>query len=178
MKLYFAYGANLNRDSMSWRCPRARPLRSMYLPDYQLEFSTHATIRPEPGESVAGALWEISPECEESLDRFEGYPVYYHKRYVRVDSENIMFYAMPDPRPCLPTAGYLTTIAEGYADWDLDLEYLWHAVRSTEEMEDDLYRSPTRHAGDTLDMVDSVSRLDLGHDLRQLRDMESAYTGR
>jgi len=176
MKLYFAYGANLNRDSMHWRCPLARPLRSMYLPDYQLEFSTHATIRPEPGDAVAGALWEISPECEESLDRFEGYPVYYHKRYVRVDGENIMFYAMSDPRPCVPTAGYLTTIAEGYADWDLDLEYLWRAVRTTEEMQNDLYWSPTPRARDTLDMVDYEPGLDLGHDLRHLRDMEPAHS--
>ena len=175
MKLYFAYGANLNRDSMRWRCPRARPVQALYLPDHCLEFSTHATIRSQLGDSVAGALWEITPECEESLDRFEGYPVYYHKRHVQVSGRDVMFYQIPDPHPCVPSAGYLTTIAEGYADWDLDLEYLWHAVRTTEELQNDLYRNRTRHAGDTLDMVDREPGLDLGHDLRRLRDVEPAH---
>jgi len=176
MKLYFAYGANLNRDSMRWRCPRARPRQALYLRDYRLEFSTHATIRPEPGASVAGALWEITPECEDSLDRFEGYPVYYHKHYVRLDGRDVMFYQIPDPRPCVPTAGYLITIAEGYADWDLDLEYLWRAVRSTEEMEHDLYWSRTRHAGDAIVLDHDLAGLESGHDLRRLRDMESAHS--
>lgn len=171
MKLYFAYGANLNRDSMSWRCPRARPLRALYLQDWQLEFSTHATVRPQPGAAVAGALWEITPECEHSLDRFEGYPVYYDKHCVSIDGQEVMLYVMQHARPALPNAGYLTTIAEGYADWNLDTEYLWHAVRSTEETIDDLHWSTARHTTDSTGLDISQPRLDPGHDLGHLRDL-------
>jgi gamma-glutamylcyclotransferase (GGCT)/AIG2-like uncharacterized protein YtfP len=178
MKLYFAYGANLNRESMSYRCPRARPIRALYLQDYCLEFATHATIRPESGAAVAGALWEITSACEHSLDQFEGYPVYYRKHWVQVAGEDIMFYAIPDARPSLPGAGYLTTIAEGYRDWNLDLEYLWHAVRSTEENVYDLHRSRTCYTGNTIDVDRDLSGLDLGHDLRYLRDMETAHSSR
>lgn len=178
MKLYFAYGANLNRESMSWRCPRARPVRALYLQDHCLEFATHATIRYEPGAAVAGALWEITPDCEHSLDQFEGYPVYYDKNWVEVDGQDVMYYAIPNARPNLPGSGYLTTIAEGYRDWDLDLEYLWHAVRSTEENTYDLHRSRTRRAGDTLDLVHDLAGLDAGHDLRSLRDLEHAHSHR
>ena len=135
MKLYFAYGANLNRASMALRCPRARPLQALYMPDWHLEFATHANIRPEPGSVVPGALWEITPECEASLDRFEGFPIYYQKQTIMVQDREVMFYVMPEVLPAMPSVGYLTTIAEGYADWDLDHEYLWTAVRECEDAE-------------------------------------------
>jgi len=177
-KLYFAYGANLNRESMSWRCPRARPVRAVYLQDWCLDFCTHATVRPDVGSQVAGALWEITPECEDSLDRFEGYPSYYRKHHIEIDGEPVMLYLMNHDDPALPTAGYLATIAQGYGDWELDLEYLWDAVKSTEEIIDDLYWSRAGRAGNTFDMDRGLSGLDLGHELRDLRDMASSHSDR
>ena len=174
MKLYFAYGANLNLSSMAQRCPRARPIREFYLRDWCLEFAGHANIRPGPGSLVPGALWEITPDCEASLDRFEGYPVYYDKQTFVLDGEEVMFYVMQDPRPALPSDGYVLTIARGYSDWDLDHYYLWRALDSTQEEQDDMYWNSTTYFRSTPELDHSQSGLDLGHDPGHLRDM--AYT--
>jgi gamma-glutamylcyclotransferase (GGCT)/AIG2-like uncharacterized protein YtfP len=178
MKLYFAYGANLNRENMSWRCPRARPVQALYLPDWSLMFCTHATIEPSVGARVPGAVWEITEECEASLDRFEGYPSYYDKQYIQHDGETLMFYYIRSDMPSTPTAGYLATIGQGYQDWNLDLDRLWDAVHRTEEIENDLYRSRSSRTRNTFDMDASVSGLDFGHELRDLRDMAPAHSDR
>lgn len=132
MKLYFAYGANLNLDGMAYRCPKAQPVKSFYLKDWQLGFSSVATVRPEKGSCVPGALWKITKQCEQSLDMFEGYPNLYRKKTLRIGGDEIMFYVMNHDTPAEPDIGYLMTIAEGYEDWNLDLGDLWDSVRRTQ----------------------------------------------
>lgn len=43
-----------------------------------------ATIEPKAGSKVFGLLWNITPDCEKSLDRYEGYPHLYDKQTVTV----------------------------------------------------------------------------------------------
>ena len=126
-QLYFAYGANLSIDSMAWRCPRAQPVSAFYLRDWRLELHCHATIRPSPGDSVAGALWSITPDCEASLDAFEGYPTYYSKRTLVQDGIEFMVYEMTPPLTGSPGRGYMDLLAEGYQDWHLPLQTLYQA---------------------------------------------------
>lgn len=128
MKLYFAYGANLNKTSMSLRCPRAAPYQSLVLRGWQLDFAHHATIRPHPGRTVQGALWRITEDCERSLDAFEGYPDYYTKRILEQDGREFMVYIMNPPLTGSPGAGYLHVIEQGYQDWNLDFECLDQAI--------------------------------------------------
>lgn len=128
MKLYFAYGANLSHDSMYMRCPQARQFQSFYLRGWELDFATHATIRPNPAKTVAGALWRITEDCERSLDVFEGYPVYYDKRILAQDGYEFMVYVMNDPKFGSTYASYVDLIESGYEDWRLDKELLWTAV--------------------------------------------------
>ena len=123
-QFYFAYGANLSVDSMAWRCPRARPVTAWYLRDWRLELHCHATIQPSPGDSVAGALWQITPDCETSLDRFEGYPVYYRKEILNQDGIEFMVYLMNEPLSGRPGSGYVDLLTEGYQDWQLPLAAL------------------------------------------------------
>ena len=88
--LYFAYGSNINLDQMAYRCPDAFVVGPVTLENYELLFRRggFATIAPKEGESVTGLLWSITPGCERSLDRYEGYPRFYDKRMVTVrDSE-------------------------------------------------------------------------------------------
>ena len=174
-KLYLAYGANLNRDSMSWRCPGARPVRAMMLQGWSLEFHVHATIRPDAQGQVPVGIWEITPECESSLDRFEGYPTYYHKHYIDVDGEPCMVYVMAPRDPEPPSAGYLRTIAEGYQHWDLPLDLLWEAVDYTEEITNDLYWSATRVTDSTTGMDVVQPGLVPGHDSGHVRDLEHTH---
>ena len=143
MKLYFAYGANLNKEGMRVRCPGAMIVRSHQLKDWRLIFSGVATIQPSPGDTVSGAIWSITDKCEKSLDMFEGFPTLYRKEYIRIRGHEVMFYVMNHDKPSEPSLGYLMTIAEGYEDWNLQLDNLWNAVRTTQN---ESYYDPYRNA--------------------------------
>jgi gamma-glutamylcyclotransferase (GGCT)/AIG2-like uncharacterized protein YtfP len=133
MKLYFAYGANLNLEGMQYRCPNAKPVKPFYLENWRLSFSGVATVQPSPGDYVPGALWALTEDCEKSLDTFEGYPYLYRKQTIKIGKDEIMFYVMNSDPPSEPGISYLITIAEGYQDWQLELDDLWLAVRNTQE---------------------------------------------
>lgn len=150
MKLYFAYGANLNRDNMAWRCPDAVTVQPFYLLDWRLAFSGVATIQPRPGDRVPGALWAISDADEQALDIFEGWPSLYRKETVRQDSIDFMVYVMNSDPPAEPSGGYVATIAQGYQDWGLDLGCLDRAIQTTitEQWrdQDPVYQDLERHS--------------------------------
>ena len=129
--LYFAYGANINADDMAWRCPRARPIGAFELQDWQLELYCHATIEQKQGSSVHGVLWELTRECEESLDVFEGYPSYYTKRTWFQNGQWFFFYEMNDPKSGNPSEGYIRGIAMGYDQWQLPQSKLKEALDRT-----------------------------------------------
>ena len=85
-RLYFAYGSNINLYQMDYRCPDATVVGPVALENYELLFRRggFATIAPKEGGKVHGLLWSITPECERSLDMYEGYPRFYDKRTVTV----------------------------------------------------------------------------------------------
>jgi hypothetical protein len=87
-----------------------------------------ATVQPCLGASVSGALWEITDECEDNLDVFEGFPYLYTKIYIEQNDMEFMFYVMNDDPPSLPSRSYFNTILEGYRDWDLPVSEL-HLAR-------------------------------------------------
>lgn len=135
MKLYFAYGANLSKDSMAFRCPGAVPFSKFELHDWALDFNTHATIKPKKGARVQGALWRITDECEFNLDIFEGYPHYYDKRTLEQDGLEFMVYVMNEPDyKASPSGGYISLIQQGYQDWHLDENRLFRAVDQKYDM--------------------------------------------
>ena len=127
MKLYFAYGANLNLEGMRFRCPDARPVERFVLPDWRLAFSGVATIQPRENSRVFGALWEITDECEDNLDVFEGFPFMYTKLHLTQAGKTFMVYVMNDDPPAVPSRSYFNTILEGYRDWDLPASELHRA---------------------------------------------------
>ena len=130
-RFYFAYGANMSMDSMSWRCPNARAIGAFELRDWELEFYSHANIRPVTGSKVQGVLWLITEDCEHSLDAFEGCPDYYTKRSWVQDGRHIMFYEMADFKRGQPTVGYISDMRESYHRWHLPVQYLYEAVDAT-----------------------------------------------
>ncbi len=134
--LYFAYGSNINLDQMAYRCPDASVVGPVTLENYELLFrrSGFATIAPKEGETVTGLLWSITPGCERSLDRYEGYPRFYDKQKVTVrDSEgrslSVMAYVMDERfrEPMLPTSTYYNGILEGYHQNDMPTDSLKRA---------------------------------------------------
>ena len=49
MRLYAAYGSNLNKIQMRKRCPRSTPICSMYLQDWRLVFKGVADLEKKKG---------------------------------------------------------------------------------------------------------------------------------
>ena len=127
--LYLAYGANMDADSMAFRCPNAQPRGVFLLRNWELQFYCHATIERRKGSAVAGVLWALTPDCERSLDRFEGFPTYYTKRTWCQDGEWIMFYEMTNPKSGRPSSYYVENIAESYRKWQLPKKRLEAALR-------------------------------------------------
>lgn len=143
-KIYLAYGSNLNREQMSWRCPYAVPLGPAELSDYRLLFrggnnSAVATIEPISSSSVPVLLWEITPRCEEALDRYEGWPRLYRKETVTVEFEGkaveAMVYIMNEGWGYGdPSDEYLDTIMDGYVSSGFDEAGLFEAIRISQEL--------------------------------------------
>ena len=130
--LYFAYGANMNIESMAFRCPAARPVQTLCMRDWRLRFYSHATIEPCVGAEVAGVLWQITPECEVALDIFEGHPVYYTKRIWQQDGQEFFFYEMQYPQGH-SSPGYIKDIARSYGVWQLPQHCLREALQEHDE---------------------------------------------
>ena len=127
-RLYWAYGANLNQRSMAQRCPNAVPQGAHYVDGMSLMFAGVATVTA--GHRCPGALWSITPECEQHLDWFEGYPFHYRKEYFDLGGESVMYYVINDAEPGVPTQSYVDMIRQGYRDFGLDQDYLDQAVET------------------------------------------------
>ena len=134
-KLYLAYGSNLNLRQMARRCPSAKAVGIAMLKDYQLTFRKVATIEPFNGAETPVGIWEITPEDELALDRYEGYPNLYRKEIIDVEIKGIkikaMVYIMNSGNPNFPNDNYFKTIAEGYANIGFDTVYLKEALNDT-----------------------------------------------
>ena len=138
IKKYIAYGSNMNLEQMEQRCPGARVTGKGWLRDHRLFFAGRpdaavASIEPAPGHAVPVVLWEITPKDEQALDRYEGFPWFYGKRElpVETDSEPVsaMAYVMgPGFLYGFPSESYLNCIREGYASAGFDTVVLDEAV--------------------------------------------------
>ena len=85
-KYYIAYGSNLSVEQMAVRCPDARVVGNAILYGWQLLFKGCATIEPNPERNTPVLVWEISEWDERSLDRYEGYPSFYYKKDLEVET--------------------------------------------------------------------------------------------
>ncbi len=140
-RLYVAYGSNLNFRQMKHRCPTAKLYGTGTIDGYELQFkgtpgSAYATIAPKEDASVPVAVWEIAPQDERSLDRYEGYPSHYFKKTVSVslDGEDVdaMVYIMnPKMKFGMPSPYYYATVLEGYCDCELDTDVLDRAIKDS-----------------------------------------------
>ncbi|WP_052263132.1 gamma-glutamylcyclotransferase family protein [Clostridium tyrobutyricum] len=134
-KLYGAYGSNMNLERMGNRCPKAKVVGVGVLENYKLNFRGRykgvANIEPCKGRTLPIVLWEITEECERTLDLYEGFPDLYVKKQIKVTSghksKEPMFYVMADKYadvPAAPTEYYFGVIARGYSDNKIDLKTL------------------------------------------------------
>jgi len=141
MPRYFAYGSNMSHDQISSRCPSQRFICVAELPGYKLAFTRYspkrrcgvADIVPAPGASVWGALFEMSADDLDALDRHEGAhlsPPAYVRAQVRVASPDggvleAITYEVFDKSPVehVPSVHYLGLMIDGAHKWDLPDAY-------------------------------------------------------
>jgi len=135
VKLYGAYGSNMNLEQMSHRCPKAKVIGAGILEGYKLTFRGKykgvANIEPCKDKLVPIILWEITEDCETALDLYEGFPNLYIKKQVEVMVEGkpikTMVYIMAGEYTNMvaaPTEYYFNVIAKGYSDNGIDLKPL------------------------------------------------------
>ena len=113
------------------------------LKEYKLAFegNGHANIKLAEGSEVPIVLWEITPRCENALDTYEGYPRYYIKKNIKVETEagevDAMVYVMAKEYEKLtrePTAIYYNTIYKGYLDNNIPVELLEEALKEVKSL--------------------------------------------
>lgn len=127
--LYFAYASNLSKEYMESRCPDATPIKKVVLKNYKLTFNQLADIIQNEDEAVLGALYVISKQDLEELDKLEGYPDLYDRIIVEVEDDkgnkyDAFAYIMVEKNLELPPDHYYEILIKGYEDWDLPKEYL------------------------------------------------------
>lgn len=148
-RYYIAYGSNLNVAQMKVRCPSARIIGTSRIPDYQLLFKgsrtgSYLTIERKPGAEVPVAVWEISPEDELELDRYEGFPAFYYKKEMTLPikgirsgitrSRNVFVYIMHEERSLgIPSRYYVHVCLAGYRFFGFNPQYIEKALLQSRE---------------------------------------------
>jgi gamma-glutamylcyclotransferase (GGCT)/AIG2-like uncharacterized protein YtfP len=127
---YFAFGSNMDESKMRSRGVRYTDRQSATLPGYRLTFDKqsfahegvgYATAKPDPEETIEGALYTMDQAGVRQLDRYEGYPTHYDRQTVTVLTsdgkpvEAIAYLAQaPKIQPGLrPTKSYLGHLLAG-----------------------------------------------------------------
>ena len=139
-RLYVAYGSNMDVAQMAYRCPDAKLVGRGFLWDWRLMFKgsltgSYATIEREDGSTVPVVLWKISESDEDRLDRYEGFPTFYYKTDVKVqtaDGKTVtgMVYIMHEERTLgCPSRRYYDLLAEAYKVFSFDEKILEDALR-------------------------------------------------
>lgn len=131
MRLYFAYGSNMDRAHMARLCPLAEAygVASLRSYKYVIAASGYATVIPWPGSFVHGVLWKVGPKEIAALDRYEDVagglyravqlPVKFNERLLRA----LVYLASGDKTGAVP-AGYIEKIVAAAKDWDLPADYV------------------------------------------------------
>lgn len=133
-RIYAAYGSNINLEQMARRCPNSKIIGTAMIENFELEFRRVATIVPKEGSQVPVLLWELSPQDEKNLDRYEGYPNHYRKENFNVKVGDTvckgMAYVMNYGQISMPPTAYYNGIFEGYKANGMDTKYLVTALEN------------------------------------------------
>ena len=133
MKIYFAYGSNMNREQMGARCPDAEVMEIGEIKDLEFFINERgvASVRRAEGESVFGQLWKIDDEAEASLDMYEGVDDNrYRKDTVTVSAQDgrelkdVLIYIDDREKEGSPRPGYMEKIISGAEESGLPADYI------------------------------------------------------
>lgn len=132
--LYFAYGSNMNRAQIKKRCPGSAFVDIGILQDFSFQLTERgtATVVPDDGHFVMGAILDISLQDKACLDRKEGVAneIYYRHLAPIVNGrtgETIIasvYTATAKIAADICRPGYGKVIIEGAVEIGLSAEYL------------------------------------------------------
>lgn len=142
---YLAYGSNLSEERMAKRCPDAVIAGTARIPGFRLLFKKsgsgfYATIEQDANCYVPALVYKISEHDEALLNRYEGYPKHYYKRYFQLPvrtfkggrlkgSKQCMAYVLHEERLLgEPEPQYFTLLDDGYVRWQFDVRILDKAL--------------------------------------------------
>lgn len=139
---YIAYGSNLNLDNFLKRCPSAKILGKTFLQDMALVFKgdgeelAYLTLENNIGSTIPVGIFEITYFDSLRLDKFEGYPILYSKKWISLDLNgrtiNALTYVMnPNFNYHLPSLNYFKSCLIGYDYFGFDRKFLIAAVKRT-----------------------------------------------
>lgn len=128
--LYFAYGMNTNVDGMASRCPRAVSFGRAQLLGHRFRFAGPADVQRDWRFNVDGVLWDITDQCLTSLDRLEGYPFYYDRKWAQVQYQDqvveaLVYFMLPGHGNDEPSSGYFDMVLQGYNEHGVPTDQLW-----------------------------------------------------
>jgi len=138
VRLYFAYGSNMDRAHMARLCPQAEPYGVAALRSYKyvIAASGYATVIPWAGSFVHGVLWKVTPKEIAALDRYEDVagglyravqlPVKYNERLLRA----LVYLAIGDKAGMTPP-GYADKIIAAAKDWNLPADYVDYLAKQS-----------------------------------------------
>lgn len=130
---YFAYGSNMNLDTMKSRCGEGNfvGFSGFSLNDYMFYFYDRgfANIRSSLSQTVKGVLYRINESCLNSLDQAEGYPNTYQRRIVKISNtlgnfDSWVYIVESDDSVGNPSQEYYDTVVRGAKQYGIDDSYI------------------------------------------------------
>lgn len=143
-RYYMAYGSNLNKAQMAYRCPDAEFCGVTVLRGWDLVFRGGVlTIEKSTDGKVPIGVWAVSDRDEMNLDVYEGFPRLYYKQYMPLEMtigcrkaivDAFIYIMNPIRAYAKPGHSYMQTCLDGYDDCGFDKDILWEAVARTGEV--------------------------------------------
>ena len=140
MPLYFAYGANMNREAMARRCPHSTALGLARLARHRLAVMREGflTAARDPRGSVHGVLWDLALADIRALDRYEGLPQGLYAKVVQPvigpsGPRRALIYFGANTGPGTARPDYLAEIIAAARSWPLPADAIaaLEAIRQT-----------------------------------------------
>lgn len=136
MPLYFAYGANMDRDAMVLRCPHSRPLGRAKLARHRFVITRdgYASVLRDPRAMVHGVIWDLALSDMRTLDKFEEvdrglYAKIMQPVITEEGTRRALVYVGSNTEIGSPRNGYLEAVVAAAETWSLPTAYLQEMKR-------------------------------------------------
>ena len=130
---YFAYGSNMNLETMKSRCGEENfvGFSNSTLDNYIFYFygRGYANIKESADDKIYGVLYKVNNSCMKSLDRAEGYPNLYQRREVKIkndfgDFDAQVYIVENDNTISNPSDFYFESVIVGAKQFSLPEDYI------------------------------------------------------